>query len=262
MANRIVPLLIFVAVCAAAATFAYFDSFAYLTDGRRGWPLAGFWPALLVALLLSAPILAIGVVVWPTRTMIVLCSLHAAVFASFLAVTTVTFRPEHSPIGDSLAPVLLLILWQILVVELVMIFIALPRSLDIAAYETFRSVFAGFTIPVLVGWLVGVLAWSETLPSRVVTGAETVAASRPYCVEVDGMPAKSRRSLVAWRLLADNGGNNFHALMVIGSVTERSYANWSYRLGRFVPISDDARANIQLDRAVKCQPSEHFLLKL
>lgn len=262
MANRIMPLLLCVALCAAAATFAYFDNFASLTDGRRGAPLAGFWPGLLVALLLSAPILAIGVVVWPTRTMIVLCSLHAAVFTSFLAITTVTFRPEHSSIGDSLGPAVLLILWQVLVVELVMIFIALPRSPDINAHGTFRSVFAGLTIPLLVGWLVGVLTWSEMLPSRVITGAETIAASRPYCVEVDGMPTKSRRSLVAWRMLADNGGNNFHALMVIGSGAERNYANWSYRLGRFVPVSEDARANIHLDREVKCQPSEHFLFKL
>ena len=264
MKAKVVFVLFIVTVVSALATLTYFNNFSAFVEGGRSPPLAGLWLTVLIALLLLAPFILVAVVIWPIGALIVVSSAHSAIFFSLLTITSITFRPDKS-LGGSLAPLILTVLWLTLAVEFVMIFIALGRSREVELRATFLSTFASFAMPLIGGWALGVLAWSETLPAQVIESAEITAGSRPYCVEADGEPVDSRRDLVAWSMLAANRGGysaNFHALMVIGSETERTYANWSYRLGRFVPISGDARANLHLDREVKCEPSEHFLLKL
>lgn len=263
-----IPVIVFLSIATAFSaftTFSYFHNFVALTAGRRDPPLGDHFILLLNSLLLSAPVILVFVVIWPVRALIVASSAHAAIFVSLLTITTITFRPGHGSFGDSVAPIILTVLWLILAVEFVMIFIALARSWEDRPGVASLSTFSCLTVPLVGGWALGVLAWSETLPTKVIEFAEAFAGSRSYCLEADGEPVDSRRDLVAWSMLAANRGGysaNFHALMVIGYETERTYANWSYRLGRFVPVSEDARANIHLDREVKCEPSEHFLLKL
>jgi len=264
MRTKVVAILFWVTAFSALATFTYFNNFSALIEGMRSPPLAGLWLTVLIALLLSAPFILVAAVIWPIRALIVVSSAHAAIFFSLLTITSITFRPDKS-LGGSLAPLILTVLWLVLVVESVMIFVALGRSREVELRAAFLSTFASFAMPLIGGWALGVLIWSETLPTKVTEAAELTAGSSPYCVEVDGEPVDSRRDLVAWSMLAANRGGysaNFHALMVIGSERERTYANWSYRLGRFVPVSEEVRANIHLDREVKCEPSDHFLLKL
>lgn len=259
MTARIGVVLFALTVLSALATFAYFANFSVLTEGTRSPPLAVPWISLLVSLLLSAPIMLVAVVIWPIRTLIVVASVHAAIFLSLLTVTSITSRPGQS-LGDSLAPLILAVLWIICAVEFVVIFIALDRSREVELRATFLSTFAGFAMPLVGGWTLGVLIWSETLPAEVIESAEAMAGSKPYCVEMGGRPVDSRRDLVAWSMLAPNNGGYppyFHALMAIGSGLERSYANWSYRHGRLLPISEKARAALHLDSKATCVPSEH-----
>jgi hypothetical protein len=249
----------------AIATFAYFSYFDILTGGERGSPLARSAAALSLILLCSAPILLLAAVKWPEVPLVVAASIHAAIFFSLLAITTMTFRQGHSSLGDSLAPVILTVLWLILAAEFVMIFIALNRAPNVDPRAACLSAFAGLTVPLIGGWMLGVIAWSVMLPAKVIASAEATAGSKLYCVEVDGRPVDSKHNLVAWAMLAQNRGgytHNFHALMVIGSGPDRTYANWSYRLGRFAPIAEKSRVALHLDQKVKCEPIEHFLVKL
>jgi hypothetical protein len=248
----------------AVLTFTYFNNFVALTAGRRGPPFADFFISLLHSLLLSAPVILVAGVIWPIRALIVVSAAHAAIFFTFLTIVSITFRPGHSSFGDSVAPAILMVLWLILAFEFAMIFIALGRS-QTGPGVVFLSTFAALAGPLIGGWVLGVLAWSETLPAKVIESAEAMADSQPYCVDVVGRSVESRRDLVAWSMLAPkNGGysNYFHAVMAIGYGSERSYANWSYRHGRFLPVSERSRAGLHLDRFVKCVPTEHFLLKL
>jgi hypothetical protein len=149
-------------------------------------------------------------------------------------------------------------------------------------------IYLGLTASIFGGCFVGVRLWSPTLPPRIIAAAETTAADRPYCIEVDGRPARNAGELTGLSMRARGDGVltfNFHGLLVIetsrpqdtehriipGEIhrpgkaslgewkpPDRIYLNWSYRSGRFVPVSDYAREGLHLDYQVKCTPVAHF----
>lgn len=47
---------------------------------------------------------------------------------------------------------------------------------------------------------------------------------------------------------------SFHALLVIGTGTDRTYLTWSYRSGWFEPVTLQARSDLRVDDRVKCKP--------
>jgi hypothetical protein len=147
-------------------------------------------------------------------------------------------------------------------------------------------VYLSLTASIFGGCFVGVRLWSPTLPPRIIAAAETTAADRPYCIEVYGRPARNVGELTGLSM-APNGGftSDFRALLVIDAsrphdakhhVTpgeihrfgkasfgewkppDRIYLNWSYRSGRFEPVSHYAREGLHLDAQVTCTPAEHF----
>jgi hypothetical protein len=116
-------------------------------------------------------------------------------------------------------------------------------------------------VPLLGGWVLGILLWSTMIPPQIVSAAEEAAGDRSYCIDVDGQPALGARDLTGLSVHARNDAGwswNFHALLVIGPAAERSYMNWSYRSGRFEPVKDSTRTGLHLDQQAKCTPKAHF----
>jgi hypothetical protein len=151
-----------------------------------------------------------------------------------------------------------------------------------------KFVYLGLTASIFSGYFIGIQLWSPTVPPRIIAAAETTAADRPYCIEVDGRPARNAGELTGLSMQARGDGVltfNFHGLLVIETsrpqdaehhiipgeihrpgkaslgewkTPDRIYLNWSYRSGRFVPVSDYARKGLHLDYQVKCTPVAHF----
>ena len=83
--------------------------------------------------------------------------------------------------------------------------------------------------------------------------------------EVDGRPARTADALTGLRMRAQNEAGwtyNFHALLVIGTSSERTYLNWSYGSDQFEPVTLHARFALHLDERVTCEPRMHFALNL
>jgi hypothetical protein len=125
-----------------------------------------------------------------------------------------------------------------------------------------KLVYLGLTVSALGGLYLGVLAWSPTLPPRVIAAAETAAEGRPYCIIVDGRPARSAADLTGWNMRAHHEGGwrlNFHALLATKAGTDFSYFNWSYRTGSFEPVTEQARFKLALfDHLVRCKLEPHL----
>jgi hypothetical protein len=151
-----------------------------------------------------------------------------------------------------------------------------------------KFVYLGLTASIFGGCFVGIQLWSSTLPPRIVYAAETMARDLPYCIEVDGRPARNAGQLTGLSMQARRDGVltfNFHGLLVIetsrphdaeqhitpGEIhrsgkasfgewkpPDRIYLNWSYRSGRFEPVSHHASDGLHLDAQVKCTPVAHF----
>jgi hypothetical protein len=69
-----------------------------------------------------------------------------------------------------------------------------------------KFVYLGLTASIFGGYFVGVQLWSSTLPPRIVAAAETTAADRPYCIEVDGRPARNAGQLTGLSMRARRDG--------------------------------------------------------
>jgi hypothetical protein len=124
-----------------------------------------------------------------------------------------------------------------------------------------KFVYTGLTTAMVGGWLIGSLLWSGLLPSRAVAAAETAAEGRPYCIDVNGRPARSASDLtgMVMRTPAHQGLYwRFHALLTLETASGRTYMNWSYRSGRFEPVSESGRKALHLDREARCRPAPHF----
>ena len=264
MRTKVVAILFWVTAFSALATFTYFNNFSALIEGMRSPPLAGLWLTVLIALLLSAPFILVAVVIWPIRALIVVSSAHAAIFFSLLTITSITFRPDKS-LGGSLALLILTVLWLVLAVEFVMIFVALGRSREVELRAAFLPTFAGFAMPLIGGWALGVSDLVGNVADKGDRSRRTHGRLQPL-LRGGRTASRSTAGEILWpgsMLAANRGGysTNFHALMVIGSERERTYANWSYRLGGFVPVSDEARANIHLDREVEMRTFRPLLVE-
>ena len=256
------PALCIVAATCAVATFGYFDRYPDLVGGRRGTPLAA-WAWTIFSVPLAARIFiasSIGAAVLRRgRLLLTIAEVHAAHLAALVVVSWATFSPGHSSPGDGLAHAVLIVLTTVLLVE-----VAVVLGAD-ATWTPDRlpgRVFTGLSAALLGGWALGILVWSERMPTRVAAAAEAASGENPYCLEVAGRPAQGARDLTGIAMKAPNAGGwsySFHALLVIGDPVERRYMNWSYRSGRFEPVRDSARNGLHLDKSVRCTPVPHLV---
>lgn len=94
---------------------------------------------------------------------------------------------------------------------------------------------------VVVGASVGVHAWSEALPARIVAAAELASAGETHCIVVGQRRATKARHLTGGALMPLVAEfRDFHALLVIGLGEMRRVLNWSFRVGAFLPVSTEA----------------------
>jgi hypothetical protein len=244
--------LLAMALCCAAITGYSLINYPAVADQLS---TAGIWAIGL--LLLAAPVIWIVVLVRPVPVTLVALRLHAALYSVLLVIAYLSESRHHSgPLG-----------FVILLTWLVLIFVLAVEALVAAAtWVRMRGVkvppfvYLGLTATLLGGWFCGVLIWSMLLPSRVIAAAEAAAQDRPYCIDLEKGPARSAGDLSGLNMRASNHDGwswNFHALLVIGD-TDRRYMNWSYRTGRFEPVSDSAREGLHLERIAQCAPKIHF----
>ena len=137
----------------AAASFGYFVTYPWLHRAVRG--LAQF--ALLLFTLL-APICFGAALIAPSQQWIATVKVHAALYTAFMAVLTVTLGPGHYH-ADSLAVLILTILYGILVFELFLVVIAVDRLPSAERQTGGPWLFTGLTIALFGGWAMGALAW-------------------------------------------------------------------------------------------------------
>jgi hypothetical protein len=246
-----------VALCCAGATAYYLYNFPdFVARDLDPVGLVG------LGVLGASPLLWIGALAMPGPASLVALRAHAALFIVLLVLDQ--FYPARhlsGPVG-----LIAIFVWCVLVVVLVIEALVaeltcfrVKRASRSAKVPPF--VFSGLVVALLVGCLLGVLIWSPTLPSRVIAAAEAAAGDRSYCIDVDARPARSARDLSGWNMRAadrDGWSWNFHALLAIGEAADRRYMNWSYRTGRFEPVSDSAREGLHLDRITQCAPKAHF----
>jgi hypothetical protein len=124
-----------------------------------------------------------------------------------------------------------------------------------------KFLYLGLTIPAIVGLYTGVETWSSTMPARVVAAAEAVSQGQPYCIIVDGRPARSAKALTGTNMQAEYQGSwafNFHSLLVVKAGRDSSFFNWSYRTGRFEPVGEHARFGLDLDSRAQCEAEAHL----
>ena len=255
-------ILIAIALFCAVVTTYYFENYPAFAAGGRDPPLYGAWALALGFLLTLCPLVWGSALVAPAQVTFTILSVHAALYSVLLVITGLTDSPGHSSPGDALAAGIWSILVVVLVAEAAVAATVIARMKKISS-ETkgLPFVYLGLTTAVLGGWFVGVLIWSATLPQLVVGAAETAAADRPYCIDLESGPARAAGDLTGINMRARNDNGwiwHFHALLVIEDVADRSYMNWSYRTGRFEPVSESAREGLHLDRDVKCAPAAHL----
>jgi hypothetical protein len=266
--------LFIVALLFATITFHYLDNYAGFTNRGMVWVLVLF---------MIAPPLLWGVALgtrWPLLP--ILLNVHAALLSVYILVN-IAFSPDGRPQA-------IIVLGFFLAIIGADAFIA--RIASVRMKKSRRDinhpkfVYLGLTAFIFSGCFIGVQIWSPTVPPRIIAAAETTAADRPYCIEVDGRPARNAGELTGLSMgLQDEFTLNFRALLVIetsrphdakdhitpGEIhqsgkasfgewkpPDRNYLNWSYRSGRFEPVSGYAREGLHLDSQVKCMPVAHF----
>jgi hypothetical protein len=251
-----------IAVCVAAiTTYCLIDYPSLVASAGRTPPFFQVWIPVCGLLLLLVPVLWLGSLALPGASSLTALQVHAAVYGALLVVTDFVDSPGHSSPGEAFAAGIWFILVLVLALDVLVAaitWIRLWRSSPGAKAPPF--VFLGLTAALLGGWLAGLLIWSTTLPRAVIAAAEAAAGDRPYCIDVQERPARFAGDLSGLSMRAANHAGwyyHFHALLVIGDA-DRSYMNWSYRTGRFEPVSLSAREGLHLDRIVRCTPTAHF----
>jgi hypothetical protein len=260
--NRSTTVLLAIALGSAALTFGFFHDYPAFAKGHRDPPLAGLAAAALFILLLTAPVLWIAALVGRAAISLGALEAHAALFGVFLFVILLTNSPGHSSPGEAFGVAAFFVVWLILAVEGIVLAIAIAAMREPPPDPaSLLALGPGLSAALFGGWVVGVLAWSSLLPPRVIAAAEAAAGDRPYCIDVDGRPARAAGDLDALSMRATNAQGwtfSFHALLVIGEGADRRYMNWSYRSGGFQPVSDHAREGLHLDKEARCRPAAHF----
>jgi hypothetical protein len=230
----------------------------------KSWTLgkSGLWASLLF---FAATPVVWGIALRARRTLpLAFLKFHAALISAYVLVN-IAFAPDESGsaifgFGFCLA---------ILGADALIARIAWARMQE-SRRDIYHSIFIylGLTASIFAGCFVGIQLWSPTVPPRIIAAAETTAGDRPYCIEVDGHPARNAGELTGLSMpLHVSFTLNFRALLVIDSSRpyfgewkrpDRTYLNWSYRDWRFVPVSDYAREGLHLDYQVKCTALAHF----
>jgi hypothetical protein len=234
---------------------------AFAAAAGRGPLFFAAWKLAVDLLLVAAPLAWIGALLMPGPASLAVLRAHAAVYGALLVVTDVVDSAGHSSPAEAFAPLILFVLSLPLGIDAVaaaITWLRLRRSSRAAKALPF--VYLGLTAALLGGWSCGVLIWSTLLSHQVIAAAEVAAGDRPYCIDVQERPARSAGDLTGLSMRAANHAGwyyHFHALLVIGD-TDRRYMNWSYRTGRFEPVSDSAREGLHLDRIARCAPKIHF----
>lgn len=255
-------ILLATTLCCAAITAVCLVNYPALSGGGRGPPFYIPCALALGLLLASAPLLWALALALPGPHSLAALRGHAALYSVLLAITYLVNSPGHSSPAEAFAAAIWFILVLILGIEALVGALAWIRMWRWSPGEkALPFVYVGLTTALLGGGFCGVLIWSTMLPHRVITAAETAAGDRPYCIDVEKGPARSAGDLSGLRMRATNDRGwiwNFHALLVIGEAADRRYMNWSYRTGRFEPVSDSAREGLHLDREARCTPTLHF----
>jgi hypothetical protein len=250
----------------AAFTFCYFDHYPAFAHGSRGPPLLAVRMFTLALLFTSAPFLCLLALVTREPGPVAVLDSHLAIYAVFLFITAATHSPGHSSPAEIGGGAILFMLFAVLGVEVLVAIAAHGWMQDPSGRSGYRPfIFVGLATALFGGWLLGVLAWAAVLPAKVIAAAEAAAGDRPYCVDVDGRAARSTFDLSALSMHAANHDGwtfNFHALLVVGAGAERTYLNWSYRSGRFEPLTQPTREKLHLDAQAKCVPLAHFARSL
>lgn len=137
------------------------------------------------------------------------------------------------------------------------------------AWPEDRIIYKPIVLPLFVGllagWAVAVAVWSETIPSKLISQAETLAGDKPYCIAAGGKgQAKSRRDLVAWVMFPPESQGwtwSFHALLVIAGEPKR-YFNWSYKYGGFQKLEENSVERLVAIQDLRCELTPYFATKL
>lgn len=102
----------------------------------------------------------------------------------------------------------------------------------------------------------------------VVDAAESVAAGRPYCIQIAAAGGRytsafARGDLAASRMLSDReqgGYLGYHAILAIGDGPAAELHSWSHHAVAFKPLA--GAANGRRDPAILCRPRVHFAATL
>jgi hypothetical protein len=254
-------LLVLTIGCAATTTYCLVNLPAFAA-GDRGPPFYASWSLILVLLLATAPVVCLCAITIPGAASLRALQTHAALYSVFLVITDYADSPGHSSPGAAFAILMWLFVMCVLAVEAVVAVVSGVRlKMRSPCAKATPFVYIGLTIALLGGWFAGVLIWSAMLPPRVIMAAEAAAGDSPYCIDVEKGPARSVSDLRGLSLRATNDHGwawHFHALLAIGPPADRRYMNWSYKSGRFEPVSDSAREGLHLDQETRCTPTAHF----
>ena len=255
---RSLPLRLCV-VCAAVAvglsTFITLDGLA--SNPALSADLARLMFRLCVALVLTIPV-AILVAAIGGATGAKVAALHLAGLGLVAMGILTTPTPGHGTPGDRLVVPALWLLLLPISVEAGTVFWSAVRRWDSGGGSALK-LWLWATGLVFVGWGLGLVAWSERVPSRIIAAAEAASGGGPYCLDVVDRAARTRRDLTGFSAHAPNEAGwtwSFHVLMVIGDGSERGYANWSYRTGRFEPLGRETVS--ALSSTPKCSPARGF----
>jgi hypothetical protein len=254
--------LVVLAICCAATTTYCLVNLPAFAAGDRGPPFYASWSLVLTLLLATAPVVWLCAIAIPEAASLRALQAHAALYSVFLVISEYWDSPGHSSPGAVFATVIWLFLMFVVAVEAV---VAVASGIRVKmrspSAKVMPFVYIGLTIALLGGWFAGVLIWSAMLPTRVILAAEAAAGDSPYCIDLEKGPAGSASDLrgLSMRATNDHGWTwRFHALLAIGAPANRHYMNWSFRSGRFEPVSDSAREGLHLDQETKCTPTAHL----
>jgi hypothetical protein len=255
--------LITLAATCAVVTYRGLDAFLAAPRARHSRSsLYDFCGMLLIVLPLTAPFISLLAVLARLPSVLAVLKAHAAVYVCAMVVYLSTSAVGRSSFGDQFVDLIRLVLFIVLAAELAaLLYTEGYVREELGEWARPRFLFTGLTAAVLGGCYAGGWAWSETIPARVIAGAEAQAGNLPYCLTSNGRPARRRADLTGRHMRADwNGGfaGNFNAVLVVEAPAGRRYFNWSYRANGFQPLDERAVREPHRDPQFRCEPAVHF----
>jgi hypothetical protein len=255
-------ILPFIAFGCGVIAFNILNNLPAFSTGSQESLLHRSWSTALEIFVVSAPLLWIIALIAREPLSLAFLKVHAALYTAFLVATIASNSPGHSSPAEAFAGIVLGFLFIILVGDAIAIMVArIATTRSRTNRKDPEFVYVGVTLALLCGGYAGVLAWSSTLPPRIISAAEAVTQGRPYCIDVDGRPARAARDLTGLSMRAPNVDGwtfNFHALLVVAAGSDRNYFNWSYKRDHFELVSPSARVNLHLDENTRCVPALHL----